>query len=445
MTAPTGEAPDVPLRHDVPPPAPTARALRIVLASYACDPSRGTEPGMGWAWAEALARRGHTVELLTRPHGGNTEHIGRRIEALGAVGRRIRTHVVPAPPRPWWVGVLPGFLRSQALEFVHYDGWQRRALAHARVNGLDRADLVHHVSYGSLVGGSALRRLGPPLVFGPVGGGQTAPHSHRRWLGPAYFQEMVRELLWVRGMSLRPTCRATLREAALVLATNRDTARRARRLGRSDPRLVLSDGVPDALLREPRREPPERRRRPPTVLWVGRLTAIKAPELALRAFAHLSARVPDARFVVLGDGPLRADLERLTARLGLTGSVSFRGRLPWKDTLAAYDDADVLLFTSLRDSFGVQNLEAWARGLPVVHLDHQGVGDFSAPGCAAPVPLGDPADLPQRLADALAGVLADEEARRRTAEAGPRWARQHTWAAKAEFAERLYEAALDRR
>ncbi|MEU4681916.1 glycosyltransferase family 4 protein [Streptomyces xinghaiensis] len=445
MTAPTGRAPDVRHRHGVPPPAPTARALRIVLASYACDPSRGTEPGMGWAWAEALARRGHTVELLTRPHGGNTEHIGRRIEALGPVGRRIRTHVVPAPPRPWWVRLLPGFLRAQALEFVHYDGWQRRTLEHARGHGLGRADLVHHVSYGSLVGGSALRRLGPPLVFGPVGGGQTAPRSHRRWLGPAYVQEMVRELLWVRGMSLRPTCRATVREAALVLTTNRDTARRARRLGRADPRLVLSDGVPDALPRKPAREGPERPDRPPTVLWVGRLTAIKAPELALRAFALLSARVPGARFVVLGDGPLRADLERLTVRLGLTGSVSFRGRLPWKDTLAAYDDADVLLFTSLRDSFGVQNLEAWARGLPVVHLDHQGVGDFSAPGCAAPVPLGDPADLPGRLADALAGVLADEEARRRTAEAGPRWARQHTWAAKAEFAERLYEAVLNRR
>ncbi|WP_327687248.1 glycosyltransferase family 4 protein [Streptomyces sp. NBC_00467] len=438
MTDPNGEAADVRHRRDV-------RPLRIVLASYACDPSRGTEPGMGWAWAEALARRGHTVELLTRSHGGNTEHIRRRIETLGTVGRRIRTHVVATPPRPRWVRLLPGFLRGQALEFVHYNGWQRRALEHARDQGLDGADLVHHVSYGSLVGGSALRRLGPPLVFGPVGGGQTAPRSHRRWLGPAYFPEVLRELLWVRCLSLRPACRATLRDAALVLTTNRDTARRSRRLGRADPRMVLSDGVPAELLREPSQKGTPRPERPPTVLWVGRLTAIKAPGLALRAFALLVARIPGARLVVLGDGPLRADLERLSARLGVAGSVCFRGRLPWKEALDAYDGADVLLFTSLRDSFGVQNLEAWARGLPVVHLDHQGVGDFSAPGCAAPVPLGNPADLPQRLAHALAGVFADEEARHRAAEAGPRWARQHTWPAKAELAEGLYESVLNRR
>ncbi|AWI31837.1 glycosyltransferase [Streptomyces tirandamycinicus] len=291
MTAPAGTS-----AHHAGPaqqsPRPGVGALRIVLASYACDPSRGTEPGMGWAWAEAMARRGHTVELLTRPHGDNTRHIVRRIEALGPVGRRIRPHVVPVPPRPWWIRLLPSFLRGQALEFARYDGWQRRAPEHARRHGLGGADVVHRVSYGSLVGGSALRRLGPPLVFGPVGGGQTAPRSHRRWMGPAYFQEVVRELLWVRGMSLRPACRATLRGAAEVLTTNQDTARRARRLGRTDPRMVLSDGVPDELLKEPPWQAPARPGRPPAVLWVGRFTAIKAPQLALRASRCCWTRFP---------------------------------------------------------------------------------------------------------------------------------------------------------
>nr|WP_324289703.1 glycosyltransferase family 4 protein [Streptomyces tirandamycinicus] len=140
--------------------------------------------------------------------------------------------------------------------------------------------------------------------------------------------------------------------------------------------------------------------------------------------------IPGARLEVLGDGPLRNELERLAGRLGVSGSVCFRGRLPWPQTLGAYDEADVLLFTSLRDSFGVQNLEAWARGVPVVHLDHQGVGDFSAPGCATAVPLGDAADLPHRLARALGAVLTDHQARHRRAEAGLRWARQHTWSQK---------------
>ncbi|MFF4687394.1 glycosyltransferase family 4 protein [Streptomyces sp. NPDC001307] len=413
------------------------RALRIVLVAYSCDPTRGTEPGMGWAWAEALAQRGHSVELLTRPQNKNVQEIARRLKELGQVGRRIAPHFVREPTCPRWVR-----MPAQASQFVRYDGWQRRALSHARKQGLAVADLVHHVSYGSLVGGSALRHLGPPLVFGPVGGGQTAPRSHRRYLGAAYRQEALREFLWVRGLSLRPSCRATVRNAALVLTTNHDTARRARLLGRADTRMMLSDGVPDRLVRESAEREPESPVRPPTVLWVGSLVPIKAPVLALLSFASLLAEVPDARLVVLGDGPLRAELTHLAARLNVAESVCFRGRVPWKQAIAAYDDADVLLFTSLRDSFGVQALEAWARGLPVVHLDHQGIRDFSAPGGAVAVPLGGPTDLPQRLAQTLGGVLTDYETRRRMAAAGLAWAQQHTWSAKAELAEQLYRGVL---
>ncbi len=414
------------------------RALRIVLVAYACDPSRGTEPGMGWAWAEAVASRGHTVELLIRPDRDNLRHIVRRIEALGPAGKNIITHVVPAPPAPRWSGLLPGGLRGRAEEFLRYDGWQRHALDHARRHGLARAHLVHHVSYGSMVGGCALRSLGPPLVFGPVGGGQTAPRRHRRYLGAGYRQEVLRQLLWVRGLSLRPSCRATLHDASVVLATNRDTARRIRRLGRVDTGLMLADGLREDMVRELPRPTP--RSGPPTVLWVGRLNPLKAPGLALRAFSLLAAGLPGARLVIVGDGPLRHELERLASELKVSEAVCFRGRLPWEQTMAAYDEADVLLFTSLRDSFGAQTLEAWGRGLPVVHLDHQGVGDFTAPGGAVPVALGKAADLPRRLADALAEVLADEQVRERMGRAGLEWARRHTWTAKAEHAERLYYA-----
>ncbi|MFE2428918.1 glycosyltransferase family 4 protein [Streptomyces sp. NPDC059373] len=418
--------------------------LRIVLVSYACDPSRGTEPGLGWAWAEALARRGHTVDVLTRPDRGNTQHIARRIGSLGVMGRRIRPHFVPVPALPRWAALVPGLVREQAEEFLYYDSWQRSALTYARGQGLATADLVHHVSYGSLVGGSALRSLGPPLVFGPVGGGQTAPYSHRRFLGSGYPQEVLRELLWVRGLSHRASCRATLRQAALVLTTNADTARRARRLGCIAPRMLLADGVPDDLVRTSVAGASRAGARP-TVLWVGRLAPFKSPQLALHAFSHLRGLVPEARMVILGDGPLRAEMEGLASRLNITEAVRFRGRVPWDQALEAYDEADVLLFTSLRDSSGVQTLEAWARGLPVVHLGHQGIGDFSAPGGAIPVPLGTPEDLPQRLAQALGRVLTDDEARHHMKAASRRWALRNTWTAKAEFAENLYLGILANR
>ncbi|WP_329124943.1 glycosyltransferase family 4 protein [Streptomyces sp. NBC_01353] len=413
-----------------------------MLVAFACDPTRGSEPAIGWGWAEALASRGHTVEVLTHPVDDNLRAIQRRVGELGAVGERIRPHVIPLPPTPAWTRLLPPPLRDMAAEVRRYDAWQHRALAHARGHGLDAADVVHHVSYGSLQGGSALRRLGPPLVFGPVGGGQIAPHSHRRYLGVAYWQEALRTLVWARCLSRRPACRRTVREAAVVLATNRDTLRLARRLSRTDARLMLADGIQESLIRESIEDRRERPDRPPTVLWVGRLHPRKTPDLALRALVHVRSDIPEARLVVIGDGPLRSALERLALRLGVSGAVDFRGRLPREEVFAACDDADAFLMTSLRDSSSTQTLEAWARGLPVVHLGHHGISDFSAPGGAVSVPLGDPGDLPQRLAWALSGVLGGQQARQGMAWAAVEWARRHTYAAKAEIAEQLYRTAL---
>ncbi|MEU6657887.1 glycosyltransferase family 4 protein [Streptomyces sp. NPDC046821] len=417
------------------------RALHIVLVAYGCDPTRGSEPAVGWSWAETLARRGHTVEVLTHPDRDNAEHIKRRVAELGEVGARIRPHIIPVPDDPSWVGVLPNRLGQMAKEILSYDAWQLRALAYARRRGFDRADLVHHVSYGSLQGGSALRRLGPPLVFGPVGGGQTAPHSHRRYLD-TYWQEALRTVLWARCYSRRPSCRTTLREAAAVFVTNRDTQQAARRLGRTDARLMLAEGIKESVIRETPEDESARADRPPTVLWVGGLIPRKSPELALRAFARLRSDVPQARLVVLGQGPLRPALEQLALSLGVSGAVEFRGEIPWEEVLTAYDTADALLMTSLRDSSGMQALESWARGLPVVHLGHHGISDFSAPGGSISVPLGDPADLPQRLAHALGALIDDQQTRRGMGRAAVAWARKHTWTAKAETAEEVYRAVL---
>ncbi|MFF8945303.1 glycosyltransferase [Streptomyces sp. NPDC014864] len=426
-------------RQTEPGPHTESTGLHIVLVAFACDPNRGSEPAVGWGWAETLARRGHTVEVLT--YAGNAQHVMRSAAEMGPAGKRIKAHAIPVPPVPSWTSMLPGCLSDMVVEFLRYDGWQRRALAYARTRGLDRADLVHHVSYGSLQGGSALHRLGPPLVFGPVGGGQTAPRSHRRYLGAAYWQEALRTLR-IRCLGRRPLCRATLREAAVVLTTNRDTEQLAHRLGRRDARLMLADGIHESLIRE---RPEDGRLRPthaPTILWVGKLIGIKAPELALRTLAHLRSEVPEARLVILGDGPLRAALERLALHLEVGDSVDFRGRLPREEVFTAYDNADALLMTSLRDSFGMQALEAWARGLPVVHLGHHGISDFSAPGGAMSVPLGSPADLPQRLAQALSGMLSDRQTQHCMERAATAWARKHTWTAKAQSAEALYRSTL---
>jgi glycosyltransferase involved in cell wall biosynthesis len=101
---------------------------------------------------------------------------------------------------------------------------------------------------------------------------------------------------------------------------------------------------------------------PLRVLWVGRLSPEKDPELAVAAVERLVAERP-AVLELLGDGRLRPRLEALAARRPW---LTLRGSRPWPEVLAAQERAHAVLATSVWDNAQVALLEALARGVPAV-------------------------------------------------------------------------------
>lgn len=154
-----------------------------------------------------------------------------------------------------------------------------------------------------------------------------------------------------------------------------------------------------------------------TALHVGRLVEKKGTAVLLRALA----RVPSARLVVVGDGPLRAQLERLAADLGLGERVRFLGAQP-PDVVAEWMRRATLLaapsLTALDgDAEGLPNVvvEAAASGLPVVGSDHEGIPEAVAHGKSGfIVPEGDA----EALAARIGTLLGDGAVRRRMGAAG---------------------------
>jgi glycosyltransferase involved in cell wall biosynthesis len=112
----------------------------------------------------------------------------------------------------------------------------------------------------------------------------------------------------------------------------------------------------------------------PVLLYVGRLAAEKNVPLALRAFDAVLARRPDARLVVVGDGPLRRALQAGHPHVHFVGVQ--RGR----ELAAHYASADVFLFPSLSETFGNVTLEALASGLAVVAFEVAAAGELIRDG-----------------------------------------------------------------
>ncbi len=146
----------------------------------------------------------------------------------------------------------------------------------------------------------------------------------------------------------------------------------------------------------------------PVVGLVGRLVPEKGVDVFLRAAALVSAVVPQAAFLVVGDGPLRPDLEHRAATFGLTGRVTFTGYR--SDASGLLAGLDVLTVPSRSDGSPLVVCEAMAAGVPVVASRVGGLPDLVEDGGSGLlVRPGEAEDL----ARALVSLLLDPEAARR--------------------------------
>jgi glycosyltransferase involved in cell wall biosynthesis len=151
-----------------------------------------------------------------------------------------------------------------------------------------------------------------------------------------------------------------------------------------------------------------------SILSVGSLTPRKGHDLLVAALAGLGGL--DWRLTIAGpadrDAACASDLKRRIAAHGLTARVHLAGPLAPAALAEAYATADLFVLASRYEGFGMAYTEAMAHGLPVVGCDAGAIPEATR-GAARLVPPGDAAAL--RIA--LAGLIADTEARRRLADA----------------------------
>jgi phosphatidyl-myo-inositol dimannoside synthase len=203
-------------------------------------------------------------------------------------------------------------------------------------------------------------------------------------------------------------------------------------------RLALAAGADPARVRRipngvdlPERRRAERAERP-TIVTVARLEQrYKGHDVLIRALPLVRERVPNVEWLVVGDGSLRPELERLAAAQGLGGTVRFLGLLSEEERDAALDRAHVFAMPSRLppsgvggEGFGISYLEAAAHGLPAVAGNVGGAPDAVVHGETGL--LVDPEDH-VAVAGALTELLLAPARAAALGEAGARRARDFAW------------------
>lgn len=322
--------------------------------------------------ARHLERKGHRPVFFLP---GTTEHPTRVTTAWGFTGYRqnLRAPWISAHPfrsiiaflayLPRTLYQLHVLLRAEAIDVVN---------VHYPLDG--------HISFALF---RALRRI--RLVVS-VHGAEVFPNGQRS----ASYSWALRTLLRLADVIVAPS-RAFLRDLLAVFPSVTERA------------VAVHNGID--LDEFPVPAPLPARSHAPTVLCIAAHNSKKAIDVLLQAFAAVRRAYPSAQLQLVGDGPLRGQLERLAQELALGGSVAFLGACTRGEVDRLLNACHVFVLPSRAEPFGLVVVEAMAHGRPVVASAVGGITEIIDHGTTG---LLVPPDDPEALAQAVLQVLSDE-------------------------------------
>jgi glycosyltransferase involved in cell wall biosynthesis len=402
--------------------------LRILVLAPDADPEGTCGPLLSFSQAGALARL-HDVTLVIR--SSREKGVRRRQEPFHSV----EVIYLPRLERiyAWSIRwIFRNQFTSRALTAFGYPfsvafEWQAWRQIRARVRAGEFDVVLRLLPVPAVLPSpfAFFLRNGPvPFVIGPVSGGLP-------W--PAGFSQAEKQKEWISGLRnlyrFLPFARSTYRHAAAIIAGASQTYTEFASY-REKLFFLLENGVSRSLCSDGLRI--SERNGKLKLIFVGGLLPVKACDLALRAAAPL-LRNDLARFTVVGDGPERDRLERLTRSIGIDKAVSFCGWVSHDEAQQKLRQADVLVFPSVRDNSPAVIFEALAAGAVPVVVDFGGPGDTVRSEVGYKVPLTNESDVVARMEKILAALAQDRDLLNRLRQQGMSYARERlTWDAKAQ-------------
>lgn len=295
-----------------------------------------------------LIERGHHVTVY-RPKQGKDDTPQRH--------SRLKEHLLRGAALPGYKGLHFGFPATGVLKRHWTDS---------------RPDALYIATEGPL--GISARRLAEKMGIAQVTGFHTNFDYYSRYYGVGFLEKPIDGFL-----------RRFHNRSDATLVPTKAMHEKLRLRGYSNTR-VLSRGVDTELFSPNKRSQSLRQQWGLTesdiaILYVGRIAAEKNLKLAVKAFEAIKAKRPDARFVLVGDGPMARALQQEHS------DYVFCGMRTGEDLAAHYASGDIFLFPSKSETYGNVVLEALASGLPVVSHDYAAAREHVTEGengCLAP-------------------------------------------------------------
>jgi len=402
------------------------KKLKILISAYACEPKKGSEPGVGWNLAKQ-ASRFHEVWVITRAN--NKEAIENELMSESQLNLNFVYVDLPA-----W---LSFWKKGKRGLYLYYSLWQIWAYQRAKhMHRYIHFDLSHHITFGSYSLPTFIPFLNIPFIWGPIGGVDTVPSSLITSLGfkGALFEFMRNSLHYCR-FKFDPFMLVTLQRSGLIICKTKQMFCFLRKFkNRERMAIMLETGLSSV---------------PSTEIIVnkscslifsaGRLIPSKGFILAIEAF-EIACRVNEHLILeIAGEG---CDLERLVKFAedkSVLKKIRFLHQLPRKDLFQKMNNCDIFLFTSLREAGSWVIMEAMAFGKPVICFDYSGMGEMVTEDCGYKIKPTTREETVKNLAKSILQLAKDQNLREQMGKAARKRAlEEFNWDKKGDYINSLY-------
>jgi glycosyltransferase involved in cell wall biosynthesis len=335
--------------------------MKILLSAYACEPNRGSEPGVGWNWLVQIAERGHDVTVITRR---NNKEV---IENANYKNANIQYVYYDLPTNIIWIKKIIGV-------HLYYLLWQIGIYFSVKKNlHLLKPDIIHHITFVAIRKFSFLCYLGIPFYYGPLGGGETCPSFLLKGLPLKYRLIEKTRNVFNSLVKWNPISISIFNKSRKIFTTTNESASCFPNSLKEKIHTFPAIGVNNIKGKLQKTNNTEKIK----LIYIGNFIYLKGLQILIDALFILKSKEVEFTFTIVGQGDFESFLKNKISELGLEKNIHWIKWLPQGDLKDLYQSNDIFLFPSLHDSGGMVLLEAISNGLPVMSFNLGGAGYFN--------------------------------------------------------------------
>ncbi len=370
----------------------------ILVTTYAINPYKGSEDGMGWNFILQIARH-HKVYAITREN--NKAKIDKYIQENPSELYANITFLYF--DLPYWMRFWKKGGRGALL---YYWMWQKGIVNFIKKQTIE-FDIVHNLNFHNDWTPSYLWKLNKPFVWGPIGHHPTIPSKYMKYY--SYKENIKNKLTWwtkIYFWKFSISLNKTLRNATHIICMNSSVVQVLPGLKNKYtimPSVASEDFGWNNTIHENKFK----------LISAGRLVPLKGFDLTIRSFSHFLQNISENEksniiLRIIGSGPELNNLKTLCDKLNINEYVEF---IPWierNDLIQEYQSSSIFIFPS-HEGAGMVISEALSFGLPIICLDNFGPGEFINETCGFKIKSNSYEDTIMQLAESINNLYTNKQ------------------------------------